>query len=82
MRAPIHYVPWRRKTMQKGVTRRVGDEPEARFACTRDKGGTQGQQFLLGPAGITYTDVRLHLVGIGWSGQRGGIQTATRWKAT
>ena len=43
---------------------RVGEDPEARFAFTRDASGTQGEQVPLRLAGVAHTDVQVHLLGV------------------
>ncbi len=52
--------------MQKGVTDRIGENPEARLTLAGDTGGTQGGQFLLSLAGIAHADVEVQLLRIGW----------------
>jgi hypothetical protein len=42
----------------------VSEDPEARLTFTWDTGGTQGEQFLLGLAGITDANVEVQLLGI------------------
>jgi len=50
--------------MQKGVTDRIGENPEARLTLAGDTGGTQGGQFLLSLAGIAHADVEVQLLRI------------------
>ena len=59
----------------------VGENPEARLAFTGDTGHAQSEQFLFGLAGVAHADVQMHLLRVGRVGQRGGIQSAARWKA-
>jgi hypothetical protein len=46
------------------VTDGVGEDPEACLAFTRDTGGTQAEQFLLGLVGITHANIEVQLLGI------------------
>jgi hypothetical protein len=43
---------------------RIGEDPETRFAFTRDPSGAQGEQVPLRLAGIADTDVQVHLLGV------------------
>jgi hypothetical protein len=43
---------------------RVGKDPEARLALTRDADGTEGDQVALGLIGIIHTGVQVHLLGV------------------
>jgi len=48
----------------EGMAGGVGEDPEARFAFTRDAGGAQGEQVPLRLAGIAHPDVQVHLLGV------------------
>jgi hypothetical protein len=48
----------------EGVAHGVGENPETRFAFTRDTSGTQSEQFLFGLVGIAHADVQVHLLGV------------------
>lgn len=50
----------------EGVADRIGEDPEACLAFTRDARGAEGEKFLLRPVSIVHADIQVHLLGIGW----------------
>lgn len=41
----------------------IDEDPESRFACARDTGSAQSEQFLFGLVGVAHPDVQMHLLG-------------------
>jgi len=48
----------------KWVAGGVSEDPETHLTFTWDTSGTQGEQLLLGPAGIAHANVEMQLPGI------------------